>query len=891
MSMIGKSLVHYEISAELGRGGMGEVYQAKDTKLGRDVAIKVLPEEFARDTDRVARFQREAKLLASLNHPNIAAIHGMEESDGTHFLVMELVEGDTLRDRIKSGPIPVEEALKLALQMAEALEAAHEKGVIHRDLKPANIKVTPDGKVKILDFGLAKAYAGDQGNVSLADSPTISAAATQKGVILGTAAYMSPEQAKGKAVDKQTDIWAFGSVLYEMLTAQAAFQGDEVSEILASVIKGDTNLDLLPTNIHPKVREALERCLEKDTKNRYHDIADARVDIQKVLADSSGVFVQPITAVKPRKRLRLGIQWVLAAVALALVIGGVAIWYLKPSEPPQVMRFDYYLPEGQQLASIDLPNLAVSPDGRQFAYGTPDGLYLRSVNEMKAKLISGTEGSSVNPFFSPDGKWIAYYSTNDRKLKKISINGGAPVVLCDFAPVYFIGGDWNEDDTIVFGQIPGPIMRVSANAGTPEAVTESTSEAHTGPQFLPGGEYLMYTAQTADQRRILIQSLKSGEVKELFAGFGARYLPTGHLVYRLVDNSNLFAVPFDLASIEVTGGAVPIVEGCLQYAVSDNGTLVFLPGMADAPLSGERTLVWVDLEGNEETIPTFPGTFAYPDISPDGTKVALTVERDGNMDIWVWDLIRENLSRLTFDEAEDLTPMWTPDGKRIVFASFRDGDVCIFWKAADGTGKMEKLGSVPGQNLYPWSWSNEGKTLITSELDSSFTEVNIGAMSMEGNGERKLLLESDYVESHPRISPDGRWMAYFSDETGDMQIFVRPFPEVDQGKWQVSVDGGQSPLWSPDGRELYYLNGDAIMEAQVNTEPTFSASKPKILFRGNYVTGYRENPEWDISPDGKRFLMIKPPAAMDDDSAIEIRTQINIVLNWFEELKQRVPVD
>jgi serine/threonine protein kinase/Tol biopolymer transport system component len=901
MSMIGKSLTHYEITSQIGKGGMGEVYQAKDTKLGRDVAIKVLPEEFALDTDRVARFQREAKLLASLNHPNIAAIYGLEESEGTHFLVMELIEGQTLSDRIKTGPIPVKEALKLALQVAEALEAAHGNGVIHRDLKPSNIKVTPDGKVKVLDFGLAKAYAGDQENISPLDSPTISAADTQKGVVLGTAAYMPPEQAKGKTVDKRADIWAFGVVLFEMLTGRQLFTGETASETLASVMKSEPEWDNLPPNLHSRIRFLLERCLEKDPKNRYSGISDVRVEIQKVLADPSGVFAQPSVITKPRRKLQLGIPLVAATAILCLIIAGVAVWFFKPPEPRQVMRFSYELPEGQQFTA-DI-QLAVSSDGSQFVYRTTDGLYLRSVDAFDARHVAGTDQTSAYPVFSPDGKWLGYWSSTDRKLKKIAISGGVPVVLCDTSAL--VGGlSWSSDNTIVYSDVTGGgVKRVSADGGTPESIIEAelaklaTDGLPVAPQMLPDGKTVLFTnafsATNMADRQITVQSLKSGERKVLVGGIGAMYLSSGHLVFLQVNNniSSLVAVPFDPNTLEVKGGPVPLLEGVRGRAVSDSGTLVYVPGTSGSGSGSTRTLVWVDKKGNEEQIESEPNMLQFPKISPDGTKVALSIERDGNVDIWIWDLIRENLSRLTFDEADDGTPMWTPDGKRIVFASARDGLTSIFWKAADGTGEVEKLGSVPGQRLFPWSWSSDGKTLVTAEMEPTLIDVNIGAMSMEGDREQKLLLKSDHIESHPRISPDGRWMAYFSDETGDWHIFVRPFPEVDQGKWQVSVDGGQSPLWSPDGRELYFLNGDAIMAAQVNTEPTFSASKPKTLFRGNYVTGYMENPEWDISPDGKRFVMIKPTAVTDEDSEPEIRNQINIVLNWDVELKQRVPVD
>jgi serine/threonine protein kinase len=458
--MIGKTLAHYEITSQIGKGGMGEVYKAKDQRLGRDVAIKVLPEEFAKDSDRVARFQREAKLLASLNHPNIASIHGLEESDGIHFLVLELVEGDTLAERIKGGPIPVEKSLKLALQIAEALEAAHEKGVIHRDLKPANIKVTPDGKVKVLDFGLAKAFAGEQVEVNLSHSPTLSEAATMQGVILGTAAYMSPEQARGKPVDKRTDIWAFGCVLYEMLTGQATFQGEDVTEILAAVVKSGVNLDLLPANIHPRVRELLIRCLQKEQKRRYRDIGEAQYEIEQVLSDPSGVFVKPVATAKPRKKLRVGIPWLATAIVLSLIIAGVAVWKLKPTEPLRIMSFDYHLPESQQFRRgwYGDYSLAVSPDHSHFVYGTTEGLYIRSLDQLDARLIPGTEGVSMFPFFSPDGQWIAYLFSEENKLKKIAISGGAPIALCDVST--FALGMWCADNTIVYGR--GQVRRAVA---------------------------------------------------------------------------------------------------------------------------------------------------------------------------------------------------------------------------------------------------------------------------------------------------------------------------------------------------------------------------------------------------------------------------------------------
>jgi serine/threonine protein kinase len=904
MSMIGKSLVHYEISSELGKGGMGEVYQAKDTKLGRDVAIKVLPEEFALDKDRVARFQREAKLLASLNHPNIAAIHGLEESEGTHFLVMELIEGDTLRDRIKSGAIPVEEALKLALQMTEALEAAHEKGVIHRDLKPANIKVTPEGKVKILDFGLAKAYVGDQENLSPMDSPTISAAATQQGVILGTAAYMSPEQARGKPVDRRADIWAFGVVFFEMLTGKQLFTGETVSDTLASVLAREPAWQSLPPNLHSRIRFLLERCLEKEAKDRYSGINDARVEIQKVLAEPGGVLMYPGAASEPQRKLRTILPWAASTLILGLIIAGLAVWNLRTPEPRQVMRFDYELPEDQEFSTFGGDsNLAVSPDGKQFVYSTPEGLYLRSVDELTAKLIAGTEGSVLQPFFSPDGKSIGYFSVNDRQLKKISISGGASVTLCSISQGELVGASWSANDTILFGQFPGDIMRVSANGGTPESLIKAKSIASIFPHVLPDGKSVLFTDTAGGgQARVMVQSLETGEAKELFAGETVGYLPTGHIVFGLPNDNNLFAVPFDVDTLEVKGGAVPIVEGVLgnghQCAFSDAGTLVYIPGTTTAAESPKQTLVWVDMNGKEEPIAAPPNTYSQPKISPDGTRVALAVGPLVNEDIYIWDFVRETLTRLTFDKTREIVPIWTPDSKRILYYSNHENVDAggLYWRAADGTGAVEKLCSDQDRLLMPWSISGDGKYLLIMEL-LALTHADIGMLSMEGDRTHKLLLQSEYAQAQPTISPDGRWMAYSSTESTGVafkgDVFMRPFPDVDQGKWQVSTGGGSSPLWSPDGRELYYLsNENDLMVVSVQTEPSPILGTPKILFESTYLglTSTSGTP-YDIHPDGKRFLMIKPPASADSESTAETPRKIIIVTNWFEELKQRVSVD
>ena len=908
MSMIGRTLGNFELISQIGKGGMGEVYQAKDHKLGRDVAIKVLPEEFARDTERVARFQREAKLLASLNHPNIAAIHGLEEFEGTHFLVLELIEGETLAERIKSGPVPVEEALKLGLQIAEALEAAHEKGVIHRDLKPANIKVTPDGKVKVLDFGLAKAYAGDSENINLSNSPTLSDLATQQGVILGTAAYMPPEQAKGKSVDKRADIWAFGIVLFEMLSGRQVFTGETVSETLAAVIKSEPEWNSLPPNLHPRIRLMLERCLEKDPKRRYGAINDAWVDIEKVLSDPGGVYAQPITSESPQKKLRTILPW----VAAAIVIAGIAVWLLKPTPPPepkQVIVSEYVLPEDQQLFQDRFigNNLAISTDGSQMAYSTTEGIYIRSMNERDARLITGSERNASSLFFSPDGQWIGYFSSSDQKLKKISVTGGTPMKLCTATIV--IGAAWYEDNTIVYSDfVGGGVYRVSSNGGDPELLVAGMTA---GPRLLPDGKSVMFIDVASQPYKTVVQSLESEERTVVLENGVGTYLSTGHLIY--VAGNNIFAVPFDHDKLKTVGDPVPLnfpyldLNSMSGSAISDSGTFVSVSRTRDdsgSTASPKRTFVWVDRDGHEEPLGAKPNYYASSKISPDGTKIAMPTIVDGNNDIYVYDIANKTSKRLTVDEADEYAPLWTTDSKKIVFYSSRGENPFggIYWKNADGTGKVEELLlSLPDRVFSPSAWSSDGKTLVLRELTASPSQTDIGMMSMEGNHERKELLHEKYSEDMPQISPDGKFIAYTVNKSDKEDVFVCSFPDVDSGDlWQVSNDGGNSPLWSPEGDEIFYRNGDATMVVPVETEPTFNLlGNPEILFKRTYTyqtfsTG-SINSAWDIHPKNGKFLMLKR-APTDDEStagdiAEEAPSKIIIVTNWFEDLKKQVPID
>ena len=858
---------------------MGEVWRARDSKLGREVAIKTLPDEFAQDEARLARFEREAKLLASLNHPNIAAIYGLEDDDGTRFLVLELVEGDTLAERLKHGAIPVEESLKLALQIAEALEAAHEKGVIHRDLKPLNIKVTPEGKIKVLDFGLAKAFLGDGADVNLSQSPTLSMAATQQGVILGTAAYMSPEQAAGGDVGRGSDIWAFGVVLFEMITGRRLFAGETAPHVLASVLKTEPDWNSLPPNLHPRLRLLLERCLEKEVKDRYHDISDARVDIQKVLADPSGVLVQPVADVfqaKPRPLLR----WIAVTAVASVIVAGVAGWYLKPSELGPVIRFYHVLPEGRTFTGTGRPVIAVSPDGSEFLYNTNEGLYLRSMDELDARLVS--EEDLRNPFFSPDGQWVGYWSNTDGQLKKIAVSGGAPVTLCDATNPF--GVSWGIDDTIVFGQ-PEGIMRVSANGGTPEPLIETAEgELVFGPQILPDGESVLFTLRDIlanpvgvtpgvggswDTALIIVESLDTGEREVLIeAGRDGRYVPTGHLVY--VIEEVLYARPFDLDSLRVTGGPVPLlagmsgtwVTGTANFDISDEGVLVQLAG---GPRNQQSGLIWVDRQGTFTPIFEEERLYAWPRVSPDGSRIAVLVDETEGSNIWIYDIATGSRGQLTDDRVSKNNPIWTPDGERITFRYGPD----IYWQRVDASEQAELLWESE-YSATPRSWSRDGRFLVFEENHPE-TGRDIWVLSADDRSAEPFL-NTPSQEVEPVFSPDGEWIAY---SLGRSEVWVAPYPGPGIAN-QITGDGGTWPLWSTDGQTLYYRASQQIFSSAIDTEPDFRRSEPVSLFQLSipFILS-------DVEPSGDRFVMVQTG---DDFS------QINVVLNWFEELKDKVPV-
>ncbi len=889
----GTTLGAYSVTAKIGEGGMGEVYRARDTKLERDVALKVLPQAFTDDPDRLARFEREAKVLASLNHPNIGHIYGLEEAEGQKALVLELVEGPTLADRIAQGPIPVDEALPIAKQIAEALEAAHEAGVIHRDLKPANIKVRDDGTVKVLDFGLAKALditpVGDP-----SESPTLTAAATQMGVIMGTAAYMSPEQARGKVVDKRADIWAFGAVLYEMLTGQRAFAGTDVTDTLAAVVRAEPEWPLLPDAISPSLRVFMQRCLEKDAKHRVGDVHDLRLALEGAFETTVSVKAEP-TAVPQLQVWQRPVPAAITALLL-LAIGGVAVWSLTRPAPPRVARFPIPLTAGQAFGNPNRIAVAISPDGSQIVYRTANGsLWLRPVDQLEAIQVPGTEEGAVGPFFSADGQSIGFFVAG--QLKKVAVSGGAPVTLADL-PDRASGASWGLDDMILYG-LPDGIWQVPGASGTPELLIPiNEGERFFGPQMLPGGEWVLLTMlsdqSSWDAAEIVVQSVTTGERMVLIdGGRDGRYLPTGHLVYGL--NNVLFAVPFDVDARQVTGGPVPLVEGvaaagagrgagAAQFGVSATGSLVYVPDTG----TQRRSLVWVDRQGQEEPVGAEARDYQGLRLSPDGGRAAVAMNDDGNEDILIYDLARDIPTRLTFDAARDSFPVWSPNGERVAFTSYRDGGTNVFWKAADGTGEVERLTtSTGGTRPLSSSWSPDGTTLVLAEFHPE-TQFDIVALSMDDERASEPLLQTEFREVYPEVSSDGRWLAYQSNESGQQEVYVRPFPNVQAGKWLVSQDGGNWPVWAPDSSELFYrrLPDLAMMAASIDTEPTFRPGNPVVLFDAPNLLSAGGPRGFDIAPDGQRFLMIKVGDATSEDA----RPQINIVENWFQELLERVPV-
>jgi eukaryotic-like serine/threonine-protein kinase len=893
----GARLGSYEIAAQIGKGGMGEVYRAIDTNLGRHVAIKILPDTVAHDAERLARFEREAKTLAALNHSNIAQIYGFERTGGVPALVMELVEGPTLADRIAQGPIPCDEALPIARQIAEALEAAHEQGIVHRDLKPANIKLRADGTVKVLDFGLAKALDPiSAGGIDAATSPTITSPAMMTGVgmLLGTAAYMSPEQARGKPVDRRADIWAFGCVLYEMLTGRRAFEGEDVSLTISQILQRDPAFDALPADVPARVRQTVHLCLRKPLKERLTDVGAARLMLEGAFEPAAVPATVPATAVQTT--WRRAVPFLLIAIAVA-VLGGIGAWQLIParvSGARPVVRFA--LPTSASIATrgagVGRHILAISPQGTHLVYWADNKLHVRTLDRLNdAVPMRGTEDAR-EPFFSPDGRWIGFHQQGE--LKRMLIDGGAPISLGTGQNPW--GVSWDTDGLIRYGQGPDGIWQVAPTGGAPSRVIAvGKGEFAHGPQLLPDGKWVLFTLRPGsqdswDQAQIVAQSLASGErITLVERGRDARYVPTGHLVYGL--NGALLGVLFDARSRRVTGPAVPLVEGVLdsdvrtgamQFTVSNDGTLVYASGV-----SGERaTLDWMDRNGRRDPLPTGPLSYSSARVSPDGTRVAVDITGPDGVDVHIYDVARNTLTRLTSGPTHGRYPLWTPDSRRVVFYSDSSGGgLCSM--SADGTGGLTRLTTTRASQT-PYSWGDAGRTLLIDQRSTDRRGASdIYVLDLVGEQTARPLVQTPASEFEPVVSPDGQWLAYATRDAGEPDVFVRPFPNVDAGRWRISTEGGDSPLWSRDGKQLFFISRGRAMSVPIETTPTFRPGSPTAMFDlpPYYKSAMRITRQWDIAPDG-RFLIVNPGEAATGEHP---QSQMVFVLNWHDELKRLVP--
>jgi Tol biopolymer transport system component len=894
--MIGQTLGHYSIEQELGAGGMGVVYRATDSKLGRQVAIKVLPEAFARQPARLARFEREAHMLASLNHPNIAAIHGLEECGGVHYLILELVPGLTLAKRLAEGPLSIAEALGVSRQIAEALEAAHEKGIVHRDLKPANVKITPEGKVKVLDFGLAKALgAPSLGDLDFSQSPTVTAEGTEIGTVLGTAAYMSPEQARGRPVDKRTDIWAFGCVLFESLTRRRAFGGKTTSDCMAAVLAAEPDWDALPAATPANIRALLRRCLEKDPRKRLRDIGDAGIEIDDALAGRESRAMPADQAFPAAKR------GILAGAAAGLLAGPLVVtWAVHPwrqsAAPRSVTRFAIPFDPKALIRPSHSPNVTISPDGGRVAYtttreGMPGQVSIRAIDQQAAKPI--TEAVGGVPFFSPDGKWLGFYYGASQSIRKVALSGGAPVTVADTEGI--AGASWGEDGNIVWGFFD--LLSVPAAGGPTKTLLKADSKSgerfYRQPWYLPGGKAILFTlgrdnTQSYYDAQIGVLSLETGQKKILIeGGMCPRYSPTGHLVYARA--GSLLAVPFDVKKLAVNGQPFPVLDGVFMsastgmaaFAMSANGDLAYAPGPVDG---GERLPFWVDRKGTATPFPLPPRTYLHPRFSPDDRQLAMEVEGPTH-DSYFYDISRDTLTRFSFD-GNTHWPVWTARGDRIAFRSGRTQLMSMWWTPADRSGADERLTPVEGNVQTPESWSPDSRAMLFTQRSRDMG-ADIFVLSLDGDRRPRPLVQTKFEEGSPKFSPDGTWVAYCSNESGRPEVYVTSYPGPG-ARIQVSNDGGSDPVWRRKGGELYYRRGDKMMVVSVATQPKLTLSKARVLWDGNYMHGTSSScgvpgatsTNYDVSADGERFVMIQ------DKTTDVAAQQVNVVLGWAEELKR-----
>jgi serine/threonine-protein kinase len=898
----GTSLRQYLIVELIGAGGMGEVYRAHDTKLGREVAIKVLPAAVAQDADRLARFKREAQVLASLNHPNIAAIYGLEDADDVQFLVLEFVEGEDLAEHLTRGRMPIDDVLAIAKQIASALAAAHDKGVVHRDLKPANVKLTPDGKVKVLDFGLAKAAAGDASSPGALDpgsAPTLTHAATMAGMILGTGAYMSPEQARGKPVDRRTDVWAFGCVLYEMFTGGKAFAGDDITETLAAVVRGEPDWARLPAGLPPAVRVLIERCLVKDRELRLLDMSVVRFLLSDAASSLSGAMTPAAAAAAappPQPRRRLTPPVIATALLAVAATFGVMRWLAPAGDTGDdaVVHASIVLPDGVELGSSQLMPVAISRDGTRVAFvGYDDGrnrIYVRALNEPQAKVLEGTEGGD-GPFFSPDGQWIAFFAGS--KLRKIAVGGAALQTLAD-APTHR-GGDWGRDGFIYFAPTNiGGIWRVPEGGGAAAEVTRKEPEkdeiSHRWPRLADDSNTLLFSVWTGpgdDEHHIAMQIIGAAEHHVLVNGGNAPCYAAGIASLLYTHMGELFAVRWRPSQSDL-GKAVPVAmpenpndgvgnEGGGNYAVSDDGTLVFLAG---GRVRWSARLVWIDRSGKPEYAPVPEHKYENVVVSPDGTQAIVQIN-EGVTALWTYDIGRATLTPLGQSAGSSQAPLWTADGSRVIYRGTRRGTRNLYWRPADGSGDEERLTEKPGVIQTPTSASADGRWLMFNEVGPDRPGGNgVWLMRLDGDREPQPFFQEPAGESDGQISPDGRWVAYEALVSSRKEIYVAPFSGPG-ARHQVSTGGGTEPLWSRDGRELFFQSGTQLMNVTVAPGTAFSASVPRLAHEGRYFKQSNGNTSWSITPDGGHFLRIQ---SAEPERAF---TQFELVLDWFTELELR----
>ena len=922
----GQLLLHYRLIEKIGEGGMGVVWKGLDTTLDREVAIKVLPDALATDPLRLERFEREAKLLASLNHARIAVLYGLHEAEGVRFLSMELIDGEDLADRLCRGPLPPEQALPVALQLTEGLEAAHGSGIIHRDLKPGNIKLTADGDVKILDFGLAKALLDPLpgGDTDSSRSPTMTAAATQAGVILGTAAYMSPEQSRGQEADRRTDVWAFGCVLYEMLTGKGVFHAKTASDCIARILERQPDWEALPPGTPRVVRRLLRKCLEKDARHRLHDIADARIEIEDALAGGGTDEEAGTATIHPATGKGSRIVWAVAGLILGVATTVLVVSrFLQPvtTPPRSAGRFTVALPpESPVVPKPGTISVALSPDGSRLVYvglqpgaagprellggvaaaqGTSNAtqLFVRRLDEYEVRAIEGTRGAT-SPFFSPDGEWVGFFDTNDNRLKKIRLRGGVPVSLCEGV---FRVGHWAEDGRIYFTSPQDGIQAVSENGGTPETLSsperERGEKTRRFPHVLPGGRALLFTLGSSTlssyaDASVALLDLESGEHRILLeGGTFPSYVPTGHILY--ARSGSLEAVPFDLESMQISGAPFTVVDdvvtsdgwGEAQYTVSESGKLAYVPG---GPEIYRYDVYWLDREGHVEVVPLPPAEYFKVSFSPEGRRLVLS-SLGANANIWVYEIERRTMTRLT-TEGDNVNPLWMRNGNYVTYNAAWPGPLSLWRVAVDGSGSPELVHEFE-QPGFTGSWSvGDEQLLFTSNRPG--TGLDLWLLTPGEEPKTEPLLETAFQETDPVLSADGQWLAYTSDTTGRTELYVQRFPAAGR-KWQISVGGGEHALWSPDGRELYYWKGSRLMAMSVTTEPDFVPGKERELPQPEFDVLLN----WDIAPDGSRFVVVgraateSPPTTAPrratGSSRVEASVpEIHVVVDWFEELRR-----